>query len=95
MQLPISDQRESQGKKVKQQESQVREVHEVNNPNPTIDELKQFAADLMLMKAKAGGMGLFKTMHAIEPATQVVGWEIVERIENESKSFQVHEEKNR
>lgn len=75
-----------------EQESQ---VHEVNNPNPTIDELKQFAADLMLMKAKAGGMGLYKTMHAIEPATQAVGWEIAERIEkNDGKAVQVQEEKN-
>ena len=69
-------------------------VHQVNNPNPTIEELKQFAADIALMKAKAGGMHLFKTMHALEPATQAVGWEIAERIENDGKTLQVHEKKD-
>jgi len=47
----------------------------------TIEEQKAFAAELMLMKNKAARLGLFKTMHAIEPATQKVGWEIAEHIE--------------
>lgn len=56
-------------------------------PRSEIDDLKQFAADLMLMKVTAGQLGLFKTMHAIEPATQAVGWEIAERIEkNDGKA---------
>lgn len=41
----------------------------------------EFASALMLMKVRAGQLGLFKTMHAIEPATQAVGWELAEHIE--------------
>lgn len=41
----------------------------------------EFAGALMLMKHRAAQLGLFKTMHAIEPATQVVGYELAEHIE--------------
>ena len=52
----------------------------------SMKEERQFASDLMLMKARAGQLGLFKTMHALEPATQKVGWEIAEHIEkNQTK----------
>ena len=44
-------------------------------------ELHEFASALMLMKHRAGQLGLFKTMHAIEPATQAVGYELAEHIE--------------
>jgi hypothetical protein len=62
-------------------------VHQINNPNPTPAELKQFATEIALMKARAGGMGLYKTMHALEPATQAVGWEIAEMIERKSNTL--------
>lgn len=42
----------------------------------------EFASALMLMKHRAGQLGLFKTMHALEPATQAVGWELAEHIES-------------
>lgn len=45
----------------------------------------EFASALMLMKHRAGQLGLFKTMHAIEPATQAVGWELAEHIEATKK----------
>lgn len=44
-------------------------------------EAHEFAGALMLMKVRAGELGLWKTMHAIEPATQVVGYEMAEQIE--------------
>lgn len=50
-----------------------------------VEEMKQFAADIMLMKHRAGELGLLKTMHAIEPATQAVGYEIADYIEGKAK----------
>lgn len=41
----------------------------------------EIASALMLLKHRAGQLGLFKTMHALEPATQAVGYEIAECIE--------------
>lgn len=41
----------------------------------------EFASALMLMKVRAGQLGLWKTMHALEPATQAVGYEMAEQIE--------------
>jgi hypothetical protein len=43
--------------------------------------IDEFASALMLMKHRAGQIGLFKTMQALEPATQAVGWELAEHIE--------------
>lgn len=48
-------------------------------------EAHEFASALMLMKLRAGQLGLFKTMHALEPATQAIGWEMAEQIEAASK----------
>jgi hypothetical protein len=54
-----------------------------------LKELKQFAADVMLMKHKAGELGLLKTMHAFEPATQAVGYEIAEVIEGKRGDIKI------
>lgn len=48
-------------------------------------EKNEFASALMLMKVRAGQLGFWKTMHALEPATQAIGWEIAEKIEAETK----------
>lgn len=42
----------------------------------------EFAGALMLMRHRAGQLGLFKTMHAMEPATQAVGYELADYIES-------------
>lgn len=47
------------------------------------DGAHQLAADLVRIKARAGRLGLWKTMHAIEPATQAVGWEMAEILKGE------------
>lgn len=47
--------------------------------------LRDFANQLALMKHKAGELGLLKTMHAMEPATQAIGWEIAEMLDKERK----------
>lgn len=44
-------------------------------------EASEFAGALMLMKMRAGQLGFYKTMHALEPATQAIGWEMAELIE--------------
>lgn len=44
-------------------------------------EAHEFASALMLMKMRAGQLGFYKTMHALEPATQAIGWEMAENIE--------------
>ncbi len=41
-----------------------------------IEKLKQFAAEIVVMKHKARDLRLYKTMHAIEEAVTAVGWEI-------------------
>jgi hypothetical protein len=41
----------------------------------------EIASAIMLLKHRAGQLGLFKTMHALEPATKAVGWELAEMIE--------------
>ena len=41
----------------------------------------ELARDITLVKARAGQLGLFKTMHALEPATQAIGWEMAEILE--------------
>lgn len=48
-------------------------------------EAHEFASALMLMKVRAGQLGFYKTMHALEPATQAIGWEIADKIEAETK----------
>jgi len=55
-----------------------------------IKELKQFAVEVAAIKAKAGQIGLFKTMQKLEPAVQQVGWEIAEimgRKKNERETY--------
>jgi len=44
-------------------------------------ERHEFASAIVLLKHRAGQLGFFKTMHALEPATQAVGWEMAELIE--------------
>lgn len=51
--------------------------------DPRLEDLKGFASDVMLMKHRAATLGLWKTMHALEPATQAVGYEIAEILDGE------------
>lgn len=55
----------------------------------SLKDLQQFASDVMLMKHKAGELGLYKTMHAFEPATQAVGWEIAEILEGKRNDIKI------
>jgi hypothetical protein len=41
----------------------------------------EIASAVMLLKHRCGQLGMFKTMHALEPATKAVGWELAEQIE--------------
>lgn len=41
----------------------------------------RFAADLVLVKDRAGRLGLWRTMHALDAATKEVGWEIADILE--------------
>lgn len=41
---------------------------------------RQLAVDLAKIKARAGKIGLFRTMQALEYAVKEVGWEIVEKM---------------
>lgn len=41
----------------------------------------QIASALMLLKHRTGQLGLFKTMHAMDTVTQVIGYELAEHIE--------------
>ena len=45
----------------------------------------EFASAVMLLKHRAGELGFIKTMHALEPATQAIGWEMAEKIEATKK----------
>jgi len=40
------------------------------------DKREQFASDLALMKYRAGQLGLWRTMHRLEPAVTMVGFEM-------------------
>lgn len=42
---------------------------------------REIAFAIVAIKARCGALGLLKTMHSLEPATQAVGWEIAEKIE--------------
>ena len=44
---------------------------------------KDFVAEIVRMKHKAGSLRMFKTMHALEAVVKQVGWEIAEHIEAE------------
>ncbi len=46
----------------------------------TLQDCKDLASDLMLMKARAAELGMWKTMHAIEPATKAVGYELADML---------------
>lgn len=48
-------------------------------------EAHEFARALMMIKHRAGQLGFYKTMHAIEAATQAIGWEMAEQIETRTK----------
>lgn len=37
---------------------------------------KDMAARVMLMKSEAAKLALYKTMHALEEVSRVIGWEI-------------------
>ena len=43
------------------------------------DDLRDFAVHLARMKVRAGELGLYATMQALEPALKKVGWEIADK----------------
>lgn len=42
---------------------------------------EQLAIELVYLKARAGKLGLFRTMHALDKATQEIGWEIAVQLD--------------
>lgn len=42
------------------------------------DGAHDLALEIVQLKARAMRMGMYKTAHALEPATQAVGWEMAE-----------------
>lgn len=47
----------------------------------SIAEMQKFAVELTAMKVRAGELGLFRTMHGLDHATQAVGWEIAAKLD--------------
>jgi len=47
----------------------------------TLQDLKDFAAEIVMLKAKAGQIGLWRTMHSLEEGVTEVGYEIADIIE--------------
>ena len=45
-----------------------------------IGKMKQLAADLVLLKNRAGELGLFATMYKIDDVTVRIGWEIDQQV---------------
>lgn len=45
--------------------------------------ISEIANELVVLKHELGTLGLLKTMHAMEPAVQAIGWELAEIIEVE------------
>lgn len=45
-------------------------------------EKREFCTEVALLRHRAGELGLFKTMHALEHGVQAVGWEVAEHLEN-------------
>ena len=41
----------------------------------------EFCTEVALLKHRAGELGLFKTMHALEEGVTAVGWEVAEKLE--------------
>lgn len=56
-----------------------------------IEELKQMAAEISLLKARVMKIGLIKTGHALEEAVTKVGWEIAEILENKHSYMKLEE----
>ena len=47
--------------------------------------LREFCSEVALLKFRAGNLGLYKTMHALEAGVTAVGYEIAEQIEKNQK----------
>lgn len=47
--------------------------------------LKKLANDIVIIKARAGELHMFKTMHALESAVTEVGWEMADYIEGKAQ----------
>lgn len=51
-------------------------------PEPlTYAAVREIAEQMNLLKARLGGLHLFKTMHALDEATRSLGYEAAERLE--------------
>lgn len=46
----------------------------------TADELRTLCSDMTIMKHRLGAAGLFKTMHAMDAAVKVIGFEVAEAL---------------
>ena len=46
-----------------------------------IEERKQFCSEVAMLKHKAGELGMFRTMHALEAGVTEVGYELADQIE--------------
>ena len=53
----------------------------------------ELALAIVQLKFEAGRLGMWKTMHALEPATQAVGWEMAEILEGKRPDHTVAGEK--
>ena len=49
-----------------------------------VKKLVDFCAEVALLKEKAGSLGLYKTMQALDAGVQKVGWEVAEKIEGKT-----------
>jgi hypothetical protein len=50
-----------------------------------LESLKKLTNDIVLIKHRAGELGMFKTMHALESAVTEVGWEMADYLEGKAQ----------
>ncbi len=56
--------------------------------DPSLHEAKKVLCnELALLKYRAGHLGLYKTMHALNAATDAVGWEVADHLEATTRWF--------
>jgi len=48
-------------------------------------EVHPLVLKVVQLKAEAGQLGFFKTMHALEEAVKAVGWELADKIEKDNE----------
>lgn len=66
--------------------SKIRRQHKQDKPGSEVNERRQdFILRLIHMKAEAGTLELWETMHALDAATEKVGWEIAKKLTAEKR----------